>query len=75
MKFFGRKTTIGKLEIDSEATNSESASIQQRLDRITENYHRLDLVLTELEQKIAVRSPNKPDVSEDSQTADPRKPR
>ncbi len=56
-KFFGRPTSIGKLELDADAVSSDSDKIQSRLDRIANNYERLDEILTTLEAKIAVRSP------------------
>ena len=41
-----------KIEIDLTTVSSNSPEVQQRLDRISENYHRLDSILTDVESKI-----------------------
>jgi len=41
-----------KIEIDRSVVSSESPEVQQRLDRIQENYRQLDAILIELELKI-----------------------
>jgi len=41
-----------KIEIDRSVISSDSPEVQQRLDRIQENYRELDAILVELELKI-----------------------
>jgi hypothetical protein len=41
-----------KIEVDPHAVSSRSPAVQQRIDRIVENYQRLDLMLSEIESKI-----------------------
>ena len=53
MTFFGRKTPIGKIEIDTGGVSADSPEMQKRMDRIATNYEMLSEVLTELEVKIA----------------------
>ncbi len=52
MKFFGRETRIGRLEIDLDATNCNSDEVQKRMSRISDNYQKLEFVLQDLETKI-----------------------
>lgn len=52
MKFFGRETRIGRLEIDLEATNCDSEAVQKRMTRISDNYQKLEFVLKDLETMI-----------------------
>lgn len=68
---FGRPQRQKKLEIDTSGTCSSSASILQRLDRIADNYERLDSILDELEQKLASRESE----GQREPSARPRKPR
>ena len=52
MDYFGKKTSIGRLDIDTSTQNAASPSLLARLDRIADNYTRLDRVLQDLELKI-----------------------
>ena len=54
MTFFNQSTPRRphKIIIDSDAVSSTSPVVRQRMDRIAENYQRLDLMLTEIEAKI-----------------------
>jgi hypothetical protein len=53
MTFFGRETSIGKIEIDTSGVHADSPEMRKRLDRIATNYEQLNQVLTALEVKIA----------------------
>ena len=53
MTFFDKKKLKSRrIEIDKNAVSSGSPQVRQRLDRIRENYQRLDSMLTEVEAKI-----------------------
>lgn len=53
MTFFNeKKLQPRRIEIDTTAISSESPQVQQRLDRIHENYRQLDSILAEVEAKI-----------------------
>lgn len=53
MAFFSPdKLKQTKIEIDSSQVSADSEIVQQRLERIQENYRQLDEVLAELESKI-----------------------
>jgi hypothetical protein len=53
MTFFKpEKLKSRKIEIDRSVICSDSPAVQQRLDRIQENYRQLDVILVELELKI-----------------------
>ena len=53
MTFFNKKKLRPRpIEIDRTAISSNSPEIQQRLDRIEDNYQRLDSILADVETKI-----------------------
>ena len=53
MTFFNeKKLQPRRIEIDTTAISSGSPQVQQRLDRIHENYRQLDSILAEVEAKI-----------------------
>lgn len=53
MTFFNeKKLQPRRIEIDKSAISSGSPQVQQRLDRIHDNYRQLDSILTEVETKI-----------------------
>ena len=53
MTFFNeKKLKPRRIEIDKNAVSSGSPQMTQRLDRIHENYQRLDVILDEVEMKI-----------------------
>jgi len=52
MKYFGRNYERKKLDIDTESVCADDPVLQKRLDRIEQNYSRLDQVLSELEARI-----------------------
>ena len=83
-KFFGREKSIGKLDIDADATSSDSPHMQKRLDRISSNYEQMDTILSELEAKIAINdelapkkksNPAPEQASDRPVSANPKKPR
>ena len=53
MTFFSQKKSPAR-EVEKESTNlsSDSPEVQQQLDRIADNYRRLDLILSDVENKI-----------------------
>lgn len=53
MANFGRKTSVGKIEIDTDSVHADSPEMKKRFDRIATNYDKLNEVLAELEFKIA----------------------
>ena len=81
-KFFGKSLSIGKVEIDADSVSSDSPQMLKRLDRISDNYAKLDLILSDMESKIAQDehlNPPKADQTDNSQartgSANPKKPR
>lgn len=53
MTFFKQKNLQSrKIEINTDSISSGSPQVQQRLDRIHENYRQLDSILAEIETKI-----------------------
>jgi len=53
MAFFNpEKLKHRRIEIDDSSVSSESPAVQNRLNRIEENYQQLDEILAELESKI-----------------------
>ena len=53
MTFFDEnKLQPRKIEIDSNAISCDSPEVTKRLDRITDNYQQLDLILADVESKI-----------------------
>lgn len=53
MTFFSaKKLKPRKIKVDADRINSKSPEVQQRLDRIQDNYQQLDSILAELEAKI-----------------------
>ena len=52
MKYFGRNYERKKLDIDTESVSADDPVLQKRLDRIEQNYSRLDQVLSDLEARI-----------------------
>lgn len=71
MKFFGKNTSIGKLDIDADATSAESPEMLKRLERISSNYQKLDAVLTDLETKFAADERLKPKEKKKSKPVTP----
>jgi hypothetical protein len=54
MTFFSAdKLKPRRIDIDANAIGSKNPEVQKRLDRIQENYKQLDLILAELEARIA----------------------
>lgn len=79
--FFGRATSIGRLEIDDQATNARSDEIQHRLGRIEENFGRLEHMLGDIEARLtddrvqSIIGQPSDSLPTDGDAAPPRKPR
>ncbi len=53
MTFFNQKKSRSTpIEIDTTGLSSDSLEVRQQLDRIEDNYRRLDLILADVEHKI-----------------------
>jgi hypothetical protein len=53
MTFFDEKKLQPRtIEVDPEGVSCESPEVRKRLDRITDNYQQLDLILADVESKI-----------------------
>ncbi|MEM7453959.1 MAG: hypothetical protein AAF456_06335 [Planctomycetota bacterium] len=50
--FFGKKVPVGKIEVDRESTSAVSPEVMRRMERISDNYDKLNSVLAELESRI-----------------------
>lgn len=60
-----KKHTPTKIEIDPTAINHDSPEVVRRLERIETNFVRFDELMSEIEARLP----------EESQSADPKKPR
>ena len=52
MKYFGRNYKRQTIEVDTDSVSAEDPELVKRLDRIEQNYSRLDQVLSDLESRI-----------------------
>lgn len=80
MQFFGRPVSNGKIKIDTTNASSDSPEIKKRLDRISDNYQKLDVILSDLETRFETDERLKTTFEmngelEGQDSVDPQKPR